>query len=221
MTKVAAEFAVIVVGVLTALSVDSYRDHRVDRGHEAAYLEQIREDSRYNLERIAESVEMEQRHSAVAEVLLEALQAPSAPSVDSIRTWLGRRNGSWWISDPRLLDGTINALIETGDLNLITDVRVRSAILRYQGHIRADSEAFQLLVQVHIDAGNNLNLSGARNLTHELAPEEERETRRILAMYGDPFGEAAMEQLGDGYSERLWYLDQMRLATESLLEALR
>ena len=50
---------VIVVGVLTALSVDSWREHLTDRALEGRYLEQIVIDSRENLRLIAEATALE------------------------------------------------------------------------------------------------------------------------------------------------------------------
>ena len=44
-TRFVSEFAVIVVGVLAALSVDSWRENQADRGLERRYLEQIVADS--------------------------------------------------------------------------------------------------------------------------------------------------------------------------------
>ena len=52
-TRFVSEFAVIVVGVLAALSVDSLRENQTDRGLERRYLEQIVADSRQNLRLLA------------------------------------------------------------------------------------------------------------------------------------------------------------------------
>jgi len=120
-TRFVSEFVVIVGGVLAALSVDSCRQYQTDRGDEDYYLEQVAADSRENLRLIAEATALEQKHLDVALNLWEAAQQESPPSADSVGAWLGRRDGSWWYSDPRLRDGTVTALVQTGDFAQLLD----------------------------------------------------------------------------------------------------
>ena len=61
-TRFVSEFVVIVVGVLAALSVDSWRGNRTDRDLERRYLEQIVADCQENLRLIVEAKALEQRH---------------------------------------------------------------------------------------------------------------------------------------------------------------
>ena len=82
-TRFVSEFMVIVVGVLAALSVDSWREHQTDRALERRYLEQIVTDSRENLRLIGEATALEQRHLHVAESLWRAAQQDVPPSTDS------------------------------------------------------------------------------------------------------------------------------------------
>jgi len=220
-TRFVSEFAVIVVGVLVALSVDSWRENQIDRGLERRYLEQIVADSQENLRLIAEAIALEQKHLDVAESLWHAAQRDEPPSADSVGVWLERRDGSWWYSDPRLRDGTITALAQTGDFALIRDARMRSGILGYVSQLQADLEEFRRGVQVHEEARTRLAIRGEVGLTPAVSPDSPRAVRLYLAIVSDPEGRAALIRLREGYENRIWYLGQIEEATTALLELLR
>lgn len=215
-----SEFVVILVGVLAALWVDSMWQYRTDRAREDEYLEQLMTDSRENLERLATSIDLERRHMDVAATLATALETTGRPLADSVRAWLEQRDGSWWYSDPRLLDGTITALVETGDLTLIRDSQLRSAVLGYQSQLRADMAEFRRFVQLGLEAQQRLDLRGALRVTPAMSPSETREVRRTLAVHGDAEGTLAARSLHWAYENRIWYLDQMSDATETLIAGL-
>jgi len=161
---------------------------------------------------------MEQAQLALAENVEAAMYRIEPPNVDSLSQWLGRRNeGMWWYSDPRLLGGTMTALVETGDLALLRDRRLRSAIVSYLGQLRADSEEFRRFVQRGLDAEFVFMKRGEVGLQLNLSPGKEREVRRFLVIRGDPVGRAAVEDLRSAYLNRVWYLEQMRAATDALL----
>jgi hypothetical protein len=220
-TRLVSEFAVIVVGVLAALSVDSWRENQIDRGLERRYLEQIVADSRENLRLIAEATALEQKHLDVVESLWRAAQRDVTPSAESVGAWLERRDGSWWYSDPRLRDGTITALAQTGDFALIRDARIRSGILGYVSQLQADLEEFRRGVQVHEDAQTQLGIRGEVGLTPDVSPGSPRAVRLYLAIVSDPEGRAALSRLRKGYESRIWYLGQIEQATNALLDLLR
>jgi hypothetical protein len=219
-TSLLSEVVVILVGVLAALWVDSMWQNRSDRAREGEYLEQLMSDSRENLGRLAASIDLERRHMGVAATLAAALEAPSRTPVDSVRAWLEQRDGSWWYSDPRLLDGTITALVETGDLTLIRDSHLRSAVLGYQSQLNADMAEFRRFVQWGLEAQRHLNIRGALGVSPAIAPNEALEVRWIVAMHGDAEGTVAARALHKAYESRIWYLDQMSHTTETLIAGL-
>lgn len=57
--KAAAEFLLIVTGVLTALTVDAWWQGRLDNERERQYLEQIEADVRSNGQRLEVALELE------------------------------------------------------------------------------------------------------------------------------------------------------------------
>jgi hypothetical protein len=215
-----SEFVVIVVGVLAALSVDSWRQNQTDRGVERRYLDQIVTDSQENLRLIREATALEQKHLDVAQTLWGAAQRDVPPSADSVGVWLGRRDGSWWFSDPRLRDGTISALTQTGDFALIRDGRVRSGILGYVSQLQADLEQFRREVNLHKEADLRLDIRGEMGLTPDLSPRSPRAVRLYLAIVRDPEGRAALNTLRKSYESRIWYLGQIEEATTALLDML-
>jgi hypothetical protein len=219
-TRFVSEFAVIVIGVLAALSVESWRENQIDRGLEQRYLEQIVTDSRENLRLIREATALERKHMDVAESLWRAAQQDVPPSADSVSAWLGRRDGSWWSSDPRLRDGTITALAQTGDFALIRDARVRSEILGYVSHLEADLHEFRRGVDSHRRAIERLGIRGESSLTPDVSPDSPYEVRLYLAIVRDPEGRAALRMLRWAYYNRIWYLEQIEAATTVLLDGL-
>lgn len=219
-TRFVSEFVVIVVGVLAALSVDSWRGNRTDRDLERRYLEQIVADCQENLRLIVEAKALEQRHMDIAENLWRAAQRDLPPSADSVGAWLERRDGSWWYSDPRLRDGTITALAQTDDFALIRDARVRSGILGYVSQLQADLEEFRRGVQAHEEAQTRLGIRGEMGLTPDVSPGSPRAVRLYLAIVSDPEGRAALSSLRKGYESRIWYLGQIEEATTALLDLL-
>lgn len=219
--RLGAEFVVIVVGVLTALLLESWRGYEVDRDLEAQYVAQIESDLRRNQDLLADAISLERAHLSLAAKVATAVYRTAPPDVDSLRAWLaGRREGGWWYSDPRLLDGTMTALVETGDLALLRDPGVRSAILSYLGQLRADSEEFRRFVQQGLNAESVLAARGEVGLSPGVPLGEEREVRRLLVVRDDPQGRAAVEDLRAAYFNRVWYLEQMQAATDSLVATL-
>lgn len=220
LTRAGTEFIVIVVGVLAALSVESWRENQADRELESRYLEQIVTDAQENLRLIREATALEQRHLEVAESLWHAALQEVPPTADSVGAWLARRDGSWWFSDPRLRDGTITALTQTGDFTLVQDVEMRSAILGYVSQLQADLEEFRRGIQIHEDAQTQLGIWGEVGLTPAVSPGSPRPVRLYLAVIDEPEGRAALDRLRKGYEKRIWYLEQIGQATVALLDQL-
>ena len=137
----AAEFLVVVTGVLVALALNAWWEKRQDIGRENTYLTQLRSDLRINEQRLQEAIRLEQLTRGGASDVLTALGAGAAIPLDSAQTWMIERRAPFY-SDPRLLLGTVSALMETGDINLLRDIRTRQQIIEYQSQIEADQAEF-------------------------------------------------------------------------------
>ena len=125
----AAEFLVVVSGVLVALALNAWWGARADRGQEQAYLRQLAADLAATEAQIAEADSVSRPFDRAGTQLLRAAFAEQRPPRDSLLTWyLTAIN---YAPPPQPILGTATALVETGDLNLIRDDSLRSAITSY------------------------------------------------------------------------------------------
>ena len=126
--RLAAEFLVIVVGVLVALGVDQWAQDRRDRALEAEYLERLLEDVRYDLEE------------------LEFIRGRSATSTEHSRlvldrAWVGRAPADSLVGAafsasltrvPDLSRATFEELVSSGRIDLLESREVREALADYE-----------------------------------------------------------------------------------------
>lgn len=137
----AAEFLVVLTGVLVALALNAWWEGRQEIRREEAYLAQLRSDLRINEQRLREAIRLEETTRESAGAVLAAIGAAAPVSADSAHAWMIERRASFY-SDPRLLVGTVSALMETGDINLLRDREIRQQIIEYQSQIEADQAEF-------------------------------------------------------------------------------
>lgn len=121
--RLSAEFAVIVIGVLVALGVESWREDVADRALELEYLERLQNDFHVDSVRIASAIEataVQQSHIDAALVALEGSGTSTKDDLLSIfmasRSILSREIGA-----------TFQELFGTGQLRLVrnSDLRIR------------------------------------------------------------------------------------------------
>jgi len=124
-----AEFVIIVIGVAVGLAVDSAREARSDAARAVEYLQQIRVDLASSRDRTEEQIEHSRTIAGAAERLLEGLNQPVHPPVDSLRHWWGYLF-SLGVYRPRSVG--IDALIDGGELGLIRNLELRRAIMTYR-----------------------------------------------------------------------------------------
>ena len=122
----------MVSGVLVALAMNSVYQARLDRGRERIYLTQLLGDLR-ETERLmdaADSVNAPWDRSL--EALVQTFRVAAVPERDSILRW----SLDVQFDDPAPVLGTADALVETGDLQLIRDPEIRSAVTSYLSKAR-------------------------------------------------------------------------------------
>ena len=124
----AAEIVVVVAGVLIALALNAWWGARQDRATEQSYLRQLAADL-VETERVIADTEarLATPEWATGE-LLRAFKSPERPPRDSLVRWLVDY-GRLRVALP--VTGTIEALIATGDLALVRDDSLRTAITAY------------------------------------------------------------------------------------------
>lgn len=108
--RLAAEFVVIVVGVLVALGVDAARDAREDRVREAAYLAQLRIDLAATAASLAEAISVDERARDGADEAIRTLDGSRRLPSDSLTRWTIAATNSSASFYPTM--GTVTALVE-------------------------------------------------------------------------------------------------------------
>lgn len=214
-----AEFLLIVAGVLAALGADAWWENRQEHERERTYLAQIVADTRENERRLEEVLAQERVQLEATKSVLGALRSAEPISADSARAWLSRR--AFYYSDPRLLLGTFEALLQTGDINLLRDDRVRSAVIAYASQVNADMAEFGRW----IEASSSLVARG-EIAVGDVPPGsiEEEVARYILAVQDDPQGRIGVSRAIIANGTRIIYVERMLEDTRMLrrrLEARR
>ena len=127
--RLGAEFVVILVGVLLALGVDATWDSRVDQRRADAYLDQLRAELAVTDRDAQRAIERETGVVFHASEVLGGLYEPQLPPSDSLTVWLSQMFTS---SSFVPTTSTIEALVTTGDLQLVEDDGLRTEIVRYR-----------------------------------------------------------------------------------------
>ena len=214
--RISVEAAAIVVSILLAFSIDAWWQDRSDQIRLKEYLSQVRADTLDNQRRLTEALQLEKGQQGVVQEILVALRSAAPMTIDSARTWTQIEPGFIWYSDPRLLDGAIAALVATGDINLVHNPRVKTSLINYLGQLKADMN--------EIDRGVNQFLihEGELLRVFELARIPGNESSKValanelLSIQNDKAAAVVFRLLEKNITSRIWYLEQMLVATEEL-----
>ena len=214
--RISVEAAAIVVSILLAFSIDAWWQDRSDQIRLKEYLSQVRADTLDNQRRLTEALHLEKGQQGVVQEILVALRSSMPMTLDSARKWTQLEPGFIWYSDPRLLDGAISALVATGDINLVHDPRVKTSLINYLGQLKADMN--------EIDRGVNQFLihEGELLRVFELARIPGTESAKValanelLSVQNDKTAAVVFRLLEKNITNRIWYLEQMLVATEEL-----
>lgn len=135
----AAEFLLILAGVLTALVVDAWRADRQDRQLERTSLQELLDETRANERQVAEALGtftgIRQR---TARLMLAARGSAPMPPADSLRRWNQMVIPTW-----TPITGTVRTLIETGQLRLVRNSAIRRAVATLDGRVAAVERRLQ------------------------------------------------------------------------------
>lgn len=134
----AAEFLVVVTGVLVALAVQAWYQGREELDRERAYLRQLASDLRETGRAMDQADSVARRGEHAGAMLVRAFNLPAVPA-DSVYIWLAGLGGVTY----RLpVTGTAEALIASGDLSLIRDDSLRAAIPAYVTRTRGLTDLY-------------------------------------------------------------------------------
>jgi len=131
--KAVIEFLVILLSILIAFSLDSWGENRKQRARENQYLSQLDIDFKENMRQLMGSIEKGINKIEKTEKILDLLKLDPRPShVDSLKKWIPYIT-NYSINIP--ITGTYEAMISSGDINLITNDSIRTQLIHFAGLI--------------------------------------------------------------------------------------
>lgn len=124
-----AEITVVVVGILLALGLQSWWQTRENDARGISYQRQVLADVKQTRATYQKAIATDTQLRNVTVQLSEALHSRQTLEGEHAMAWLAWRSG--WFADPRPVVGNVYALIDTGDIQLIANPKVRAAIVEY------------------------------------------------------------------------------------------
>ena len=134
---VAVEIVIVVLGVVIGFQVTTWGQGRADRAKEQVYLRQLAADLRETERLMAEADSVMWPANLAVTALVRSFRTAERPPVDSVAAWL---TAVTITVDPRPVLGTAQALVSTGDLALIRDDSLRTAVTAYLDDTRRASD---------------------------------------------------------------------------------
>jgi hypothetical protein len=125
---VVLEICIVVLGVVIGFQVTAWGQARGDRAQEQVYLRQLAADLRATEEGIARADSGALGTDRSGARLLRAFYLPERPPRDSLLAWF---SGTWRVATARPTLGTAEALVATGDLRLLRNDSLRTAVTTY------------------------------------------------------------------------------------------
>ena len=152
--RLAAEFAIIVIGVLVALTVDAWVEDRSDRQLEVQLLGELHADLdslSFHANRV---LEFDEGVAASLERLIGSLAQSELPPSDSLTKWYldGIRSPLYRPSAP-----IADALFATGDIALVRDIETRRLITTHYQRVRQVSSLLDILDEAWLDGVADMN----------------------------------------------------------------
>lgn len=124
----AAEYLIVVLGVLTAVGINAWWGDGEDRAREHRHLRQLAADLRETARLTAEVDSSQLGPDRAGGQIWAAFYAADPPPRDSLFAW---RAELARVGRARPVLGTVEALVATGDLGLVRDDSLRTAIAAY------------------------------------------------------------------------------------------
>lgn len=154
----AAEYLIVVLGVLTAVGLNAWWGGQQEAEREQSYLRQLAADLQETERIVAEANAAIAPWDRSTARLLESFRMPERPPLDSLRLWIG---GARRVNRVRPVVGTAEALVATGDLNLLRNDSLRSAITAYlernQHQIRAVDDQFDWFLNAALQLAGRID----------------------------------------------------------------
>ena len=132
------DFAVVVVGIYIGLQAEAWRVGIVERDLERQYLERLLADMDESIIALQETIDTFDQSNIAIDYIASYLHAGSFEGADHEMLTLSI-NSIGWVAPPTTNMVTIRELQSTGNISLIRDLEVRTAIGRFERSF-ADAE---------------------------------------------------------------------------------
>jgi hypothetical protein len=194
----AAEFLVVVTGILVAFWLQAWWAGRLDMRRENAFLSQLLADARENQRRIESAIAVDSANEASLARLTAALRSPQQlPPDDSLLAWLRISSSAF-----RPVLGTIVMVQQTGGVQLVRADSIRARIVAYAGDTEAILEQIRTLETAVLASGPQLYARVERHIAANGQPQ-------FVGMKGDTEFRAALRyqrMLSDNRAAELRHL---------------
>jgi len=129
--RLGAEFSVIVIGVLVALGVESWREDVADRALELEYLERLKNDFHDDAERITRAIDATTIQQSHIDAALKVLQDESANTEGNLLSVFLASRSIW----SREIGATFQELFGTGQLRLVRNPDLRIQLVDFYSYL--------------------------------------------------------------------------------------
>lgn len=213
--KPVGEFAVIVVGVLVALAVDAAWEARQDAARLETYLDRLEADLVLSGRDLDEAIVADSIVASGATSFSAGITADPMAPADSLDRWL-RQTFLPSVFHPRT--GTLQALIQSGDLRLVDDVELHDAILNQATAIDAWRTFYVSAEETQLHAfgrfGYFVNLETEVGATRTATPD-------WRALSQEPGLISEVRQFSVSAAFRLVVMERLRASQRELIAKLR
>lgn len=163
-TALVSELIIVVVGIFIAIQVDSWWQHRNDLERKAAYIERLTRDVKDDKIAIAYAVRLATLRKELAELLIATADNPDVARREPSKFLMAVRQAAYTYT-PALDSHTFDELTSTGNLRLLRDETLKTALFDYYRYDESQRQymSLQLMQEFrHFELGADI-------LTNELS----------------------------------------------------
>ncbi len=133
------EIALVVIGILIALSINNWNEQRKDNLTEKELLRGLIMDFSETKSRLNETINLQNTAFSYGKRLLLLYETNRLlEKKDSIAAFVGFGALSWWRAEP--VTGTYDAMVSTGNIGLIRNKELRSFLAEFDAELKSGFE---------------------------------------------------------------------------------
>jgi hypothetical protein len=133
------EIVLVVIGILIALQINNWNEQRKTRIQEKIYLKRFEVELNTNLERILNAISLNKSRIKRAEFLLRTIDKPQLAE-DSSSYFMKSIEHAGYTNIPLISDNAFEELKSSGNLSLISNEALRTALQKYYSWTSAEGQ---------------------------------------------------------------------------------